>query len=92
MKDYNHLKKREKKANPTIDTQEKIIKVIKNSKKPISITSISKLSKTGFNETKSSIIFLHKLQIVDLIVSTGNTTFVILSKKGDKNATIPTNA
>lgn len=84
MKEYNLLKS---KANPTIETQERIIQVIKKSEKPISITSISKLSKTGFNETKSSVAFLHKLGIVDLIVSSGNVTLVKF--RGENNATIP---
>ena len=33
------------KANPTIETQNRIIEVIENSNKPISLTAISKLSK-----------------------------------------------
>ena len=71
------------KANPTIRIQERIINVIRKSEKPISLTKISELSKTGFNETKNSINFLHKLGFIDIIVSTGNITFVILKKTGE---------
>lgn len=85
MKEYTLLKKESEKANPTLETQEKILNVLRNTEKPISITAISKNSKTGFNETKSSIKFFHKLGIIELIVSSGNTSLVQL-KSGDKNA------
>lgn len=86
MKGYN-LIKGETKANPTIETQEKIIKVIQEAEMPISITSVSKLSKTSFYQTKTSIDFLHKLGVIDLIISSGNSTFVILKKIGEQNGT-----
>jgi len=81
MKEYNLLKKEEIKANPTMKVQEKILEVIGKSKNPISITSISKLSKTSFYQTKVSIDFLYRLGILDLIISSGNSTFVILKKQ-----------
>ncbi len=81
MKEYNLLKKEEIKANPTMKVQEKILEVIEKSKNPISITSISKLSKTSFYQTKVSIDFLYRLGILDLIISSGNSTFVILKKQ-----------
>lgn len=74
------------KANPTIETQERIIKIIQKAKKPISITSISKLAKTSFYQTRTSISFLYKLGVLDLIISSGNITLVRL-KGADKNAT-----
>jgi hypothetical protein len=81
MKEYNLLKKDEIKANPTMKVQEKILEVIENSKNPISITSISKLSKTSYYQTKVSIDFLYRLGVLDLIISSGNSTFVILKKQ-----------
>lgn len=81
MKEYNLLKKEEIKANPTMKVQEKILGVVENSKNPISITSLAKLSKTSFYQTKVSIDFLYRLGIVDLIISSGNSTFVILKKQ-----------
>lgn len=81
MKEYNLLKKEEIKANPTMKVQEKILEVVENSKNPISITSLAKLSKTSFYQTKVSIDFLYRLGIVDLIISSGNSTFVILKKQ-----------
>lgn len=71
------------KANPTIETQNRIIEVIENSNKPISLTAISKLSKKGFNEVKASVNFLTRLGVLDLIISSGNATFVILKKESE---------
>jgi phage FluMu protein gp41 len=71
------------KANPTIETQNRIIEVIENSNKPISLTAISKLSKKGFNEVKASVNFLTRLGVLDLIISSGNSTFVILKKESE---------
>ncbi len=71
------------KGNPTVETQEKIIKIIEGIRGPISITTLSKLSKTGFNETKTSIAFLHKFGIVE-IISSGGTTLV--EYRGKQNA------
>jgi len=68
-------------ANPTIETQNRIIEVIKNSNNPISLTAISKLSKKGFNEVKASVNFLTRLGVLELIISSGNSTFVILKKQ-----------
>lgn len=68
-------------ANPTIETQNRIIAVIENSNKPISLTAISKISKKGFNEVKASVNFLTRLGVLDLIISSGNSTFVILKKQ-----------
>jgi hypothetical protein len=68
-------------ANPTIETQKRIIEVIENSSKPISLTAISKLSKKGYNEVKASVNFFAGLGILDLIISSGNSTFVILKKQ-----------
>jgi len=58
--------------------QEKILKVIELSKNPISITAVSKLSKTSFYQTKVSIDYLYRLGVLELIISSGNSTFVIL--------------
>jgi len=85
MKEYKLLKEEEEKANPTMETQKKVIEVLKNLEKPISITSLSKLAKTSFYQTRTSVEFLHRLQVIELIVSSGNTTFVILNKKEVKN-------
>jgi len=74
------------KANPTIRIQNRIIEVIKKSKRPMSITAIAKKANTGFNETKRSIDFLYKLKVIDLVISSGNSTIVIL-KRGEQNAT-----
>lgn len=71
------------KANPTIETLNRIIEVIENSNKPISLTAISKLSKKGFNEVKASVNFLTRLGVLDLIISSGNSTFVILKKESE---------
>jgi len=78
MKEYTLLKKGEEKANPTMKVQEKILKVIELSKNPISITAVSKLSKTSFYQTKVSIDYLYRLGVLELIISSGNSTFVIL--------------
>jgi len=86
MKEYSLTLSRGK-ANPTIETQNKIIEVIERAESPLSLTAISKLSKTGFYETKSSITFLHKLGIIDLVVSSGNVTLVTLKTGVQKNAT-----
>lgn len=85
MKEYNLLKKEQEKANPTIETQEKILEVLRYSERPISITQISKLAKTSFNQAKTSVKFLSRLGVLELIISSGNTTFVILNKKEVKN-------
>lgn len=80
MKDKSLLKYS---ANPTIRTQKKVMEVVENSDNPISLTAISKLSKSGYNEVKASVLFLAKLGVFDLITSTGKTTFVLI-KKGEE--------
>ena len=85
MKRYNLSIEEEDKSNPTVETQNKILEAVRNSARPISITSLSKLAGTSYYQTRSSINFLYKLGIVDLIVSSGNSKFVILIKKEVKN-------
>lgn len=87
MKEYNLLKEEDKKANPTVETQERVLETIKNSEKPLTITSISQISKVGFNEVKCSIAFLKSLGVLETIVSGGNVTMVFLKKGDVQNAT-----
>lgn len=74
-------------SNPTQRTQEEILLVIKNSEMPLSLTAIAKTSNKDIYQVKKSIQFFEKLGIVKTIISSGNTTFVVLNKnKEDKNA------
>ncbi|MFA5723671.1 MAG: hypothetical protein WC979_05415 [Candidatus Pacearchaeota archaeon] len=74
-----------KNSNPTIKTQEEIIKAVFENENPLSLTAISKKTNKSLSQVKATIIFLENLGIVKTLVSSGNTTLVI--KIGETNGT-----
>lgn len=73
------------KANPTKETQEKVLEVIKRTEKPLTITGVAQQSGVGFYQTRVSIDFLKSLGVLETIKTEGNVTIVFLKKnEGEK--------
>lgn len=87
MNRYKLSKEYMAKSNPTQRTQKEILDVIQKSEMPMSITAIANKSGKGLYATKQTVEFLKRFGVVKTIVSSGNTTFVILNKTGEQNAT-----
>lgn len=76
----------ELRANPTAKTQEEILQVIKKSDIPMSLTAIAERTNKSFYQVKATVRVLENFDIVKTMSSSGNTTFVFLTKKeGDIN-------
>jgi predicted ArsR family transcriptional regulator len=72
-------------ANPTRKTQEKILKVLKDTPETQTITSLAEKTSLNTNQVRASIEFLEKLGILRTIVSSKGTTLIQLNEV--KNAT-----
>lgn len=80
MKEYNPQKN---KANPTMETQEAVLKEIENSNRPLTLTDLVNKTKSSIYAVKSSIEFFNKLGIIRVMASEGGIT--LIEKIGETN-------
>jgi hypothetical protein len=64
------------KANPTLRVCERVLRVIRDSQKPIALTRVSKISKAGFYETKTAVDFFIKLGVLRKVLASGDFCFL----------------
>lgn len=74
-----------KKANPTVKTQEEIIEILEKKNVPMSVSTLAKEAGKTIYQAKASIEFLEKMGIIEKVVSSGNTTLVIM-KAGEEES------
>lgn len=75
------------KANPTQKTQQEIFRVIQKSEAPMTLTAIAESSRKGLYAVQETIKFLEHVGLIKTLVTSGNTTIVMLNKNPINNAT-----